>query len=496
VIVATLSNSNGRRVIQFPAIGGGPRGKRATVRLGKVDAKTAAGVLLHVERLIVAAETQQPPPADTARWLGSIGGKLHGRLAAAGLVTPRTAPAPAPAVAIGPFIDGYLKRRTDLKQWTLRNLGTTRLWLVRFFGEGRDLRSVTRGDAQDFHRHVRAELAGATASGLLKRSRMIFEDAVARELIAANPFRGIKAGGQANPARARYVPAADVERVVAACPSAEWRLVFALARYAGLRTPTEPQALRWVDVDWQRGRMLVHSSKTEHHQGRATRLVPILPALLPHLRDAFERAAEGAEHVIPSLRGRENLRRRALKIVKRAGLDPWPRLFQNLRASCETDLTALVPLHVVCAWIGNTQLIAARHYLQVTDEHFAAVTGGGAGGAAQSAAVNGGLQRTDPEPGAMAAAESAPGTRDGGYSLCRRGLEPSTVSPENQQVVHEALQKALHGPLARRYFQSRGRIRVRVPRRPRVGPKQAEAFALVRSLLSRPTPAAPAGVAS
>jgi hypothetical protein len=27
-------------------------------------------------------------------------------------------------------------------------------------------------------------------------------------------------------------------------------------------------------------------------------------------------------------------------------------------------------MHVVCQWIGNTEAIAAKHYLQVTDDHF------------------------------------------------------------------------------------------------------------------------------
>ncbi len=26
-------------------------------------------------------------------------------------------------------------------------------------------------------------------------------------------------------------------------------------------------------------------------------------------------------------------------------------------------------MHVVCQWIGNSQPIAAKHYLQVTDDH-------------------------------------------------------------------------------------------------------------------------------
>lgn len=29
-----------------------------------------------------------------------------------------------------------------------------------------------------------------------------------------------------------------------------------------------------------------------------------------------------------------------------------------------------VPMHVVCKWVGNSEPVAAKHYLQVTDEHY------------------------------------------------------------------------------------------------------------------------------
>lgn len=60
----------------------------------------------------------------------------------------------------------------------------------------------------------------------------------------------------------------------------------------------------------------------------------------------------------------------------------------------ETELAEIFPLHVVCAWIGNSSAIAAKHYLQVTDEHFdraiASGTGGGPDGekAAQKTSQN------------------------------------------------------------------------------------------------------------
>ena len=72
-----------------------------------------------------------------------------------------------------------------------------------------------------------------------------------------------------------------------------------------------------------------------------------------------------------------NLRSRMLDIIWAAGLKEWPKLFQNLRSSRETELAEEFPPHVVCQWIGNSQPVAAKHYLQVTDEHFQQASEGG-----------------------------------------------------------------------------------------------------------------------
>ena len=63
-----------------------------------------------------------------------------------------------------------------------------------------------------------------------------------------------------------------------------------------------------------------------------------------------------------------------MRIIKKAGLKSWPKLFQNLRSTRETELAEDFAAHIVCDWIGNSQLIAAKHYLQITDEHFARAT--------------------------------------------------------------------------------------------------------------------------
>ena len=54
-----------------------------------------------------------------------------------------------------------------------------------------------------------------------------------------------------------------------------------------------------------------------------------------------------------------------------AGLQRWPKLLQNLRSTRETELADDFPMHVVCQWIGNSQPIAAKQYLQVAEDHFA-----------------------------------------------------------------------------------------------------------------------------
>ena len=65
-----------------------------------------------------------------------------------------------------------------------------------------------------------------------------------------------------------------------------------------------------------------------------------------------------------------NLRTRLQWIIKRAGLKPWPKLWQNLRSTRETELADQFPAHVAAAWIGNSVAVAVKHYLQVTEDHF------------------------------------------------------------------------------------------------------------------------------
>jgi len=200
-------------------------------------------------------------------------------------------------------------------------------------------------------------------------------------MIGENPFAGIAAGTKTNPERSRYITRETVATILEACPHDEWRLLVALYRFAGLRIPSEALTLSWDDVDWSKGRLSVHSPKTEHHEGKAQRTIPLFPEVRQYLDRLWAMAPDGATMVFSKLQRAAqhsatgwkavNLRTTFLKIVKRAGVEPWPRLFHNLRASCQTDLEQTFPSYIVCAWMGNSESVAKAHYLQVLPQHFA-----------------------------------------------------------------------------------------------------------------------------
>ncbi len=329
--------------------------------------------------------------AGTAAWLNGIGEKLRGRLARCGLVDAK----PTSGMALADLVPTYLQRQTHTKATSQCASRHALRDLLQFFGKQRRIDSITQGDADDFAKWLTANararprrgagngLRGATALKRLERVRAFFRDAQRRRLIDANPFVGVKRPKTHDADRQAYVPTDVVERLIDATPNLEWKLLLAMARYLGVRVPSEPLSLTWDCVDWEQNRLRIPSPKTEVH-GKPYRVVPIVPPVCPYLEAAFESAQPGQEYVFHNLRKREstraaergwwnavNLRQHLLRLIARTGEQPWPRLWHTLRASCQTDLKARFPIHVVSAWLGNTPSIALRHYLRVTPDDFA-----------------------------------------------------------------------------------------------------------------------------
>lgn len=358
-------------------------GKRRRVRLGAVTLDAARTAKAMIEALVVAAELGLSPSGEAARWLATIDDKLHSRLAKAALAPEKRA-APAGAAeepegeptTLEAFVAAYIAGRANLKPNTIRNLESTQRALVDFFGADRPIHSITAGEADDWREQLLAKYAGATAGRTVKRAKQFFAYAVRRELVVKNPFADLRAPAQSNKAREHFITRQDFSKLLDACPDPQWRLILALSRIGGLRCPSEHLALTWDCVDWERRRLRVPSPKTEHHAGKGYRIIPLWPELEAELATVFEAARPGAAKIITRYAdSSQNLRTQLLRILKRAGLQPWERLFHNLRASRQTELMSEHPAHVVCSWLGNTLAVAASHYLQVTDEHFEAALG-------------------------------------------------------------------------------------------------------------------------
>ncbi len=104
------------------------------------------------------------------------------------------------------------------------------------------------------------------------------------------------------------------------------------------------------------------------------------------------------------------------------------------RASCETDLARQFPLVVVVEGLGNTQVVAMRHYVDVTDADFERAVGVEA---AQKAA-----QHTHPtehwEPQATKAAQEKSPVLQGSASSCdtlqNRAVEAAGIEPASRDI--------------------------------------------------------------
>lgn len=127
-----------------------------------------------------------------------------------------------------------------------------------------------------------------------------------------------------------------------------------------------------------------------------------------------------------------NLRTQFIRLIKRAGLVPWPKLFQAMRATRETELMKTHPIHVVTAWIGNSVPVAMTHYPQVTDADFELANSEGEAKAAQQLHEMGGNGKQAEMPAHEKTPELPGFSSDYGKLPNRRvgveGLEPPTSS--------------------------------------------------------------------
>lgn len=355
----------------------GADGKRRPIRLGKVPLKLAASIKSHVAELESHRAAGVPLPVQLAKWTAAIDDDLHTKLVVVGLVAPREAKRQA---ILADFIAAHLAKRASAKHSTLLVYKRAEKLLLAHFGAGCNLGDVTEQDAIDFSEALRSQgKAEATIRRMCSVARMLFKAAVRGRLLTHNPFdvEVVKTTVRGNADRFQFIPAEWIQRIVNTCPDDEWRALVILSRFGGLRCPSEHLSLKWGHVNWEQGTMAVPSPKTAHHEGKGIRVVPLFPEVREILQRLFDVAPEGSEFIITRYRRtNSNLRTQFERIITLAGLNPWPRLFHNLRASRQTELSAIHPEHVVCGWLGNSQAVAREHYLHSVEADLAKAISG------------------------------------------------------------------------------------------------------------------------
>lgn len=345
------------------------RGVRRKLWVGPVSKSAAMAIGRNLDALVLARDTGTVASETVRAWVRGISPRIRKRLIAWGLADVAAAADPLPTT-LGAFWEAYRTERSDWKERTRLRWRASAEHILAELGSDTDLLAVTVADAGRFARWARANFADSHAGKLISDAKHLFRVAVDSRQVPENPFAKIDCRQRHDSSRGAYV-SAEIARRLMSASDPYYAALIASARFGGLRVPSEPLALRWSTIDWESQLIVVDSPKT------GLRTIPIFAAMRPSLEELYANAPEGSDWVF--FRSRRSLgtaaRQRLLQAARVCGVEPWPKLWMNLRASCRTDLLNDFPAHVVNAWLGHSGKVGAEHYDRVHSGHIEQAVG-------------------------------------------------------------------------------------------------------------------------
>ncbi len=363
--------------------------KRRSIRIPRCARKTAEGFRTRIETILSCRIAGEPLDRDTAMWLRRLPNDMHGRLARVGLTEART------VATLGAFLKSYADMRTDVSDATRVITRVASNKLIEFFGVDTPLGTISEGDAVRWRLWLLEGRKENTVRKLVRNAKTVFRYAVKQKLVPSNPFAELKGTTIRTRDRHVFVERETIAQVLDEVKDTSDRLMIALGRYAGLRIPSELVGLKWSEVNWERGTLVVHAPKTARC-GKGTRVVPIFPELRVFFDAAWDAAPKGVDRIFPEIRPDDRGPRVWLEqMALRAGVVPWPKPWQNLRATRATELANEFPSHVCSDWLGHSEAIADANYRMTTDQHLEAATTRPTGAlqkAQRSGTVRGGME--------------------------------------------------------------------------------------------------------
>ena len=308
------------------------------------------------------------PDKAVANRLAEIPAELQMKLANAGLVNVTK------SKTCLELWDTFIKHKTSVaKPQTVITYRVKQKVFFETFSPNELIEKITTDRLLDWKAVLLTKYATASAAGCIKVAKMIFGWAVEQEWLTRNPLKRIPNGSFINRDNDRIISMEEYAKLLGACRSQEWRTIIALARIGGVRCPSELKQLRWSDIDWAKNRFLVRSPKTEHHAGHRERIVPLFSELRAELeRHYLLDGTKENEFVIEHFQKKcWNLCGPFRTIARRAGLEGIIRPFDNMRMSRSNEVRRRWGETKESLWIGHTNEIMKKHYLELSDEEFA-----------------------------------------------------------------------------------------------------------------------------
>ena len=328
-------------------------GKQKTLYLGRdFTSGSADRVSKIVTDILAHRKRGEVLPVDLFRRIESLPERLRKSFERSGLVGGAT------SWTLESLLQSFCETKSHLSQSTRSCYQATRARLSEFFKPECRIDSIAKTDCERFMIYYLASHSACFASREIRRCQSIFRFAIQQDWLAKNPFDKIASRVDVNLDRQFYVDRETIDKVVACCQDDHDRLLLALARFGGLRIPSEIRHLRFSDFA---------GSVIRIHRDTKTgaREVP----LFGEIREIFVRLASGKQ---PSDLVFGNLgffRKRIIAAIRASGMEQWAKLFVNLRSSRITDAVECgYSEKTLDAIFGNTAAVRRIHYIQFRKE--------------------------------------------------------------------------------------------------------------------------------
>lgn len=281
------------------------------------------------------------------------------------------------AYLVSPMRRDLAKTTLDSKQQVVAGFVG---WMQKTNRHASEMRHVTRDQVEEYLNYLRGELSSATYNNRLCILREVFRVLQKKARCQENPFEGFQLRADDSHSRREFT-IEELARIIeqASREGFEWRLLFAIALYTGMRLG-DCAKLLWSEVDIVRSIIQKIPEKTKKYRKGRPVTIPIHKILAEILVQIPIQERNG--YVLPSIgpiaaeghRGMMKIHYKIGRIFKNAGIVSSIKIegrkhktpdasFHSFRHTfVSLSANAGVPLHIVQAIVGHESTSMTRHY--------------------------------------------------------------------------------------------------------------------------------------